>query len=136
MKRRFAASLSALAAFLAGPAIATPFDGSQPLICAALEMYACGPGSPCEAETTDEIDAPRFLHVSVGDKKITGTRPSGGVVDAQIEVIRHSRDMMFLQGTQEAFAWNMTIGEPDGKMVLTLADNEDGVVIFGACTTH
>lgn len=136
MKRHLAASLATLATFLAGPAIANSFDGSQPFICSALEMYGCGPGSPCETETADDIDAPHFLNVSVTDKKITGTRPDGGAIDAQIELVRHSRDMMLLLGTQEEFGWNMTINEVDGHMVLTLADDEDGVVIIGVCTTH
>jgi hypothetical protein len=136
MKRRLRASVSVFAVFLTGPALAAPFDGSQALICATVEMQACAPGNSCEAQSADDIDAPRFLNVSVADKKITGKRISGAPVDATIEVVRHSHDMMFLQGSQEAFAWTMTIGEVDGKMVLTLADNEDGIVVFGACTTH
>lgn len=121
---------------LSGPALAAPFDGSKPLICAALELNYCGIGASCEKQTTDDLDAPRFLSISVPDKKITGTRPSGSPVDATIEAVHHSQQMMFLQGAQEAFAWNVTIGENDGKMVLTLSDNEDGVVIFGACAVR
>jgi len=134
MRRRAAAILSALAMVASDPVLAAPFDGSKPFICAALEIHSCATGIACEAQTTEGIDAPRFLNISVPDKKITGTRPSGGNVDATIELVKHSQDMMFLLGAQEAFAWNITIGEADGKMVLTLSDNEDGVVIFGACT--
>jgi len=121
---------------LSGPVMAAPFDGSQPLICAAIEIQDCVPGAACEAQTIEDLDAPRFFRISVQDKKITGTRPSGNAVDASIESIRHSQNMMFLQGAQESFAWNVVIGEADGKMVLTIADNEDGIVIFGACTVH
>ena len=134
MRRRAAAVLATLAMAVSGPTLAAPFDGSKPFICAALEIHSCATGVPCAAQTTEGIDAPRFLNISVADKKITGTRPSGGSVDATIELVRHSQDMMFLLGAQDAFAWNITIGEGDGKMVLTLSDNEDGVVIFGACT--
>lgn len=134
MRRRAAAYLSALSMAIPGPALAAQFDGSKPLICVALEINSCAAGAACEAQTTEGVDAPRFLNISVAEKKITGTRPSGGTVDATIELVRHSQDMMFLLGAQEAFAWNITIGEADGKMVLTLSDNEDGIVIFGACT--
>ncbi len=136
MKRRLTAGLSAATIFLTAPALAAPFDASRPFLCAAMEMQACIPGGSCDGQTAEDIDAPRFLNVSLADKKITGTRPSGADVDASIEVIRHSHDLMFLQGSQEMFSWTMTIGEKDGKMVLTLADNEDGVVVFGACTNR
>ena len=133
MRHSAAACISALTMALSGSVMAASFDGSEPLICATLEVQDCLPGAACEAETLDDVDAPRFFRISVPDKKITGTRPSGGGVDASIESIRHSKDMMFLQGAQEAFAWNVVIGEADGKMVLTIADNEDGIVVFGAC---
>ncbi len=136
MKRRLTAGLSAVSIFLTAPAFAAPFDASQPFLCAAMEMQACIPGGSCDAQTADDIDAPRFLNVSLPDKKITGTRPSGADVDAPIEMIRHSHDLLFLQGSQETFSWSMTIGEKDGKMVLTLADSEDGIVVFGACTNR
>lgn len=136
MTRHWAACFTALAIGFAGAAWAAPFDGSQPLICAALEIYACAPGGACDPESANDVDIPRFLKISVKDKKITGTRPSGNAVDAAIELVRHSRGMMFLQGAQEAFSWTMTIGEPDGKMVIAVTDSDDGVVIFGACTTN
>jgi hypothetical protein len=132
--RQTTAYLSALALAFAAPALAGPYDGSKPLICAALELNSCGTGAACEKQTTEELDAPRFLGISVAEKKITGTRPSGGAVEATIEAIRHSKDTMYLQGVQEEFAWTIAIGEANGKMVLTLADDDDGVVIFGACT--
>jgi hypothetical protein len=136
MKRRLRAGLSAVTLCLSTPALAAPFDVSKPFLCAAMELQACIPGGSCDPQDADDMDAPRFLNVSVADKKITGTRPSGADVDAPIEVIRHSHDLMFLQGSQETFSWTMTIGEKDGKMVLTMADNEDGIVVFGACTNR
>ena len=136
MKRRLRAGLSAATICLTIPAFAASFDASRPFLCAAMEIQACIPGGSCDVQTADDMDAPRFLNVSLADKKITATRPSGADVNAPIEVVRHANDLMFLQGSQEMFSWTMTIGEKDGKMVLTLADNEDGIVVFGACTNH
>ena len=133
MMPQLTASVAALAVCLTGPAIAAPFDGSQALICAPVEVHACTPASSCKSQTADDIDAPRFMNVSVADKEITGTRPSGGAFDAPIEMVRYSVETMYLQGSQQAFSWTMTIGRFSGKMVLTLADNEDGIVVFGAC---
>jgi hypothetical protein len=134
--RTSTALLAAFALAYCGPALAAPFDGSKPLICATLEVNHCSAGESCEQQATDVADAPRFINISVADKKITGTRPSGGTVEATIEAVHHSQDMMFLLGAQEAFAWNIAIGESDGKMTVSLSDNDDGVVIFGACTVR
>jgi hypothetical protein len=134
--RNYTAYLCALALAYSGSALAAPFDGSKPLICATLEVNHCSAGESCEKQTIDVADAPRFISISVADKKITGTRPSGGTVEAAIESVHHSQDMMFLLGAQEAFAWNIAIGESDGKMTVTLSDNDDGIVIFGACAVR
>jgi hypothetical protein len=132
--RQITATLAAWAIAFTGPALAAPFDGSQPLICATFELHSCEVGTACEKQGMEQFDAPRFLHISVADKKITGTRPSGSPIDATIEGIRHSQNMMFLHGAQDAFVWTVSIGETDGTMAVTVSDNDSGMVIFGACT--
>lgn len=134
MGYRAAAWICTFAIVIPGPALAASFDGSKPLLCAAVETQQCELSAACKPETLGNLDAPRFLRISVQSKKITGTRPSGGAIDAPIALVRHSQDMMFLQGTQDEFLWNIVVGEADGKMVLTVADNDDALVIFGECT--
>ncbi len=135
MKRYAGTFVTGVVLGLSSPVLAAPsFDGSQPLICAAIELQICTTGAKCDAATVDDLDVPEFFRISVQDKKVTGTRPSGIEVDAKIELVRHSASMMLLQGMQEKFGWNIAIGEEDGKMALTISDKENGVVIFGACT--
>jgi hypothetical protein len=41
---------------------------------------------------------------------------------------------MILQGVEGSRAWSMLIAKETGKMSATVADNQAGFVVFGACT--
>lgn len=41
---------------------------------------------------------------------------------------------MILQGVEGGRAWSMVIGKETGKMSATVADDQVGFVVFGACT--
>jgi hypothetical protein len=125
---------AALALSLSPDGFAATFDGSQPIICATFEMLECEPGLRCEQETADNLDAPQFLQVSVQDKTIAGTRPSGASINAKMELIRHADGQMFLQGIEKARGWSMAINEEKGNMTLAIHDDASSYVIFGACT--
>ena len=125
---------AALALLLSPAGLAATFDGSQPIICATFEMLECEPGLRCEQETADKLDAPQFLQVSVQDKTIAGTRPSGASINAKIEIVRHTEGQMFLQGIDKTRGWSMAINEAKGNMSLAIHDDASSYVIFGACT--
>ena len=124
---------AALALSLSPDGFAATFDGSQPIICATFEMLECEPGLRCEEETVDNLDAPRFLQISVQDKTIAGTRPSGALINAKMELIRHAEGQMFLQGIEKTRGWSMAINEEKGNMTLAIHDDASSYVIFGAC---
>jgi hypothetical protein len=134
MRYMSAASAVAGAVSLSLSVSAAAFDGSQPFICAAIEILACEPGIKCEQETAETVDLPQFLKISVLDKTVVGTRPSGAEVNAKIELVRHAEQKMFLQGVEKTVGWSMAIDEAKGRMTLTITDDENGYVVFGACT--
>jgi hypothetical protein len=134
---------SRLAAFVAiafgaalPPSGAAPLDSKQPLICATLEIFACDAGFECEHETAESIDAPQFLHVSIPDKRISGTRPSGEAVNAAIEFSRQTEQRLYLQGVSAKLAWTVNISAVTGQMTLVATDDVSGYVAFGACTSR
>jgi hypothetical protein len=129
----FLPAVVALAATPALPVLAGGFDGSQTLVCAAIEVYSCEPGIKCAQETAETIDLPALLKISVQDKSLVGSRPSGEAVSAKIELVRHAEKKMFLQGVEKRFGWSMAIDEAKGKMALTIGDDDSGYVIFGTC---
>jgi hypothetical protein len=114
-------------------AAAQPFDGSKPLICASFANHLCSVGEHCEAQGHDDSDVPRFFRISVQDKKVTGVRPSGAKVEANIEKVARTASTMFLQGMQENLAWSVAIDEEDGTMILTASNKGNGMVVFGEC---
>lgn len=133
MKPMSAFSVVVVAVAFPSAMSAAQFDGSQSLICAAVEIYSCEPDIKCEQETAEMIDLPQLLKVSVQDKSVVGLRPSGEPVNAKIELVRHSEQKLFLQGVEKRFGWNIAIDEAKGKMALTIGDDGSGYVVFGAC---
>ena len=125
---------AALALLLSSGGFAATFDGSQPIICAMLELLECEPGMRCEEETVDNLDAPQFLQISVQDKAIAGTRPSGASINAKVELVRHAEGQMFLQGIEKTRGWSIAINEEKGNMTLAIHDDASSYIIFGACT--
>jgi hypothetical protein len=134
MRVIFFAAATALALPVAPDASGAPFDGSQPMVCATLEVLQCEPGVRCEEERVDTVDAPQFLQISVPDKTVVGTRPSGAAVNAKIELVRHAEGQMFLQGIEATWGWSMAINEAKGNMSLAIHDDASSFAIFGACT--
>ena len=115
--------------------MADDFDGSKPLLCAAIETFECGPGIECQQGTAQSINLPQFLKIEFKEKEISGTRESGEVLTTKIENMERSEGKLVLQGTENNKGWSMLINEVTGKMTITASDDQVGFVVFGACTT-
>ena len=109
-------------------------DGSQPLICASMEAYDCGPGQDCLRGTAESIDAPQFMRLDFERKLARATRANGEERTAKIESLTQEEGKLILQGVQRGLGWSMTIAQEDGAMTLTAAGDRTAFVIFGACT--
>ncbi len=109
-------------------------DGSQPLICASMEAYDCGPGEDCLRGTAESIDAPQFIRLDFKRKLAHATRADGKERTAKIESLTQGEGKLILQGVQRGLGWSMTIAQENGAMVLTAAGYRVAFVIFGACT--
>ena len=109
-------------------------DSSQPLICASMEVYDCGPGSGCVRGTAESVDAPRFIRLDFEQMVARATRPGGEERTAKIESMTREEGKLILQGVQLGLGWSMTIAQNGGAMTLTAAGDQVVFVIFGACT--
>ncbi len=126
----FIAVLSAASA----AANAQGVDSSQPLICASMEAYDCGPGSDCIRGTANSIDAPQFIRLDFEQMVARATRSGGEERTAKIESMAWEEGKIILQGVQLGLGWSMVITQESGAMVLTAAGEQVAFVIFGACT--
>lgn len=134
MTLRHAAALALISISAAPPLSAAALDGKEPFICATLEIFSCDAGFDCERQTAVSVDAPQFLRISLGDKNIVATRPSGEAVNAPIELARQTDQQLYLQGVVNKLGWSINVSTVSGRMTLVAADDVSGYVIFGACT--
>jgi hypothetical protein len=113
---------------------AADFDGSKSLICALKDDYECSPDG-CERVTSEAINLPQFLRLNFKDKQITTVREGVQARTTRMEKVDSLGGNLFLQGLENNLAWNLVIDQAAGKMVLTVAGDQVGFVVFGACTT-
>lgn len=122
--------LAAVMCTATASALAADFDGTKPLLCSAIEANDCALGTTCQKGLAENVNVPQFIRLDFAKKTMSaGTRTS---------TIKHqSRDggMLMMQGFENYRAWSVTINEVTGKMVGAIAGDQEGFLIFGACTT-
>ena len=122
------------------PVVAGDFDGSQPLLCAFIDIIECGADDACNEVTAESINAPQFLKIDFKRKKISATHESGdkrtteimhmGLIDGKL-ILQGMEDGQ--EGVRDGLGWSMAIAQETGKMVLTGSGDQVGFVVFGAC---
>ena len=106
-------------------------DGTKPLICATIQAVSCAYGEECERGLPESIGAPQFLRIDFVKKEIIGPKRS-----AQILLMEKSDEQITMQGFELGMGWTLAIDRATGKAVITFANREEGIVIFGACTAQ
>lgn len=142
MNKLIKSSLIAVSIFLiAVAAVAGDFDGSNPLICAVMDLVECQPGGKCQQVTTEDVGIPHFLRINFKEKKISATHADGSKRSTEIENFEKIDGKVIIQGAEDGIenvrdgvGWSLAIAQESGKMVLTAAGDDVGFVVFGACT--
>jgi hypothetical protein len=123
-----------LAGVAAQPVPAASFDGSKDLLCAMNRAFECD-HHECAPTTMEEVNVPGFVKVDFGNKRLSGTGPAGDEQTTAVESLIKRDGKTILQGAENARAWSVVIDQENGRLSATVADNEVGFVLFGACTT-
>ena len=113
----------------AAPAISADFDGSKPLICSAIEAHDCELGTTCLRAVPEDLNVPQFIRLDFGKKTLSARGRTSSMQGYQ-----RSAGMLILQGFENNRAFSITINEQSGKLVGAIAADEEGYMIFGACT--
>jgi len=84
-----------------GSIVAGDFDGSEPFLCAAIEVIECLPGEGCTNGTPESVSLPRFFRINLKEKKITSTRESQGREATAIERSEHIDGKLIIEGAED-----------------------------------
>jgi len=76
MKKILASVLAFSLGLLTGNALA--IDTSEPILCASLDVFECVDGAGCEEVLPEDVDAPTFLWIDIGNKEIRASVEGGG----------------------------------------------------------
>ena len=112
-----------------GIASARDFDGSKLLICAPVEAMECASGEECLKERPEDIGAPNFLRIDFAQKAIVGPKQTTPIL-----FMDKSDTQILLQGKEHGYGWTLVLDQESGAMIVTLANREGAVVLFGSCT--
>ena len=112
------------------PALSADFDGSKPLICAAIETNDCALGTDCQKGLAENLNMPQFIRLDF-TKKTMGASGRSSPIQHQVR----EGGMLVMQGFENYRAWSITINETSGKLVGAIAGDQEGFLVFGACTT-
>jgi hypothetical protein len=115
------------------PAAAT-YDGSVPLICALIEVMDCEPGADCLRGAPESVNLPQFIKLNFTENTLSTTEAAPRQQSTPIRHLEQFDRSMSLQGVEGGRAWSIVIGKETGKMSATVADDQVGFVVFGACT--
>lgn len=136
-KSIFLTLVLAFMAFLVPTAsVAGEFDGSKPLLCAAIFSTECGAESQeCISGAPWVINFPVFSEIDFKAKTVSTTRQHKVARVTEItSVDHHPNGRMSIQGHDGDFSWSMVISEETGSMSLAVSGEDIGFLIFGACT--
>jgi hypothetical protein len=111
------------------PAVAADFDGSKPLICSSIEAHDCALGITCERAIAEDLNVPQFIRLDFTAKTLSARGRT-----SKMQSYVRSAGMLIVQGVENSRAFSVTISEASGKLVGAIAADEEGFMIFGACT--
>ena len=131
-----------LGAALAAPigAGAANFDGKSPVLCATLEAVQCakaaGSTHACARGLARGLNVPQFVKLDFAKKQVTATRESGVDKTSAIANVARGNGHLILQGVDSASGrgWSLVLEEDSGHMTASAVGDEEGMLVFGACT--
>lgn len=133
MKTTLAAlGLAGALGVLPAPLGAAPFDGSVPLICAAIDVMECSAGGECHRRTAEGVNLPRFIKLDFAKKTMSGAGADQRT--APIASFERANGRIIMHGGQEGRAWSLVIDGGTGNMSAGVVDHEFAFLVFGACT--
>jgi hypothetical protein len=128
--------IPALTILLAATSLVSADDltGSDEFLCTPMMANACDPDEGCAQKAPWTLNVPLFIEVDLKGKKMSTTEASGLNRATEIKNLLREDGLIVLQGYQERRAFSMVISEETGMLTFSVSSEDQGAVIFGACT--
>jgi hypothetical protein len=110
-------------------------DGSVPLVCTSFEVLECEQAHDCNRHPPDGVVIPYFFKIDFSKKTVATSAVKGHHKVSAIKNVESNGGRLLVQGTDEGHAWSLILVQDTAKMVLTIAGDNYGFVVFGACTS-
>ena len=108
------------------------YDGSAPVICAALTVTECVAGGRCQRRSAESVNLPELFRVDAKAMKVRNLEAEKGR-ESPIRNVDHANGKMILNGAEAERGWIVEINEATGKMSAVVSGDGEGFVIFGQC---
>jgi hypothetical protein len=140
MRNKFSAStlafLAPLAFAMAGSgAQAASLDGTQNLICSAIDTVHCVGRETCVQGRAQDVNIPQFFRLDFQEMTIRRQFGEGTERTSKIDSLRNDGGELILQGIEEGLGWSLLIDESSGRLTITASSDDEAFVVFGVCTT-
>jgi hypothetical protein len=132
--------LVTLAAALAVPLVAgaANFNTTKPILCATHEAVVCVKtrevNHNCVSGVAGSLGVPQFVKVDFANKTVTATAESGSDKMSKIDNVSQANGHVVVQGIDDGHGWSLVLEENSGHMTASSIGDEEGLVVFGACT--
>jgi hypothetical protein len=111
------------------------YDGSAPLVCAAVSVAECEAEGRCQQRTAAGVNLPSLFKIDLTAMKVRNLHGDTGQQgkESSIKNVDHANSKMILSGAEGERGWSVLIHETTGKMSATVTGDGEGFVIFGQC---
>ena len=125
---------TAAAGLASGPVYA--IDSDKIILCATTEVQDCLATRGCEEVQPEDVNVPTFMRLNLKKNRI-----EVGDQSVDIERSEEVENRLVMQGAEDGSenrpdgaGWTVSVNKDTGRFVATLAMEQAGLVLFGACT--
>jgi hypothetical protein len=108
------------------------YDGSAPLLCAALTVTECEADGSCQRRSAEKVNLPSLFRVDAKAMKVRNLETEKGR-ESPIQSVAHANGKLVVSGADGERGWIVVIHEDTGKMSAVVSGDGEGFVVFGHC---
>jgi hypothetical protein len=108
------------------------YDGSAPLLCAAMTVTECEADGRCQRRSAENVNLPSLFRVDAKGMKVRNLETEKGR-ESPIQSVAHANGKLVVSGSDGERGWFLVIHEDTGKMSAVVSGDGEGFVVFGQC---